>query len=123
MNEENILGLDQIEVENTPIDNIESEVVNLIFVGIDCSGSMHKFVPDMKKSLLDFKTALKESKEVDELLISRANFYDDIVNIEGYKPVGQFNVDYNPDGMTPLYQAICEGSEKLLTYMDYLKQQ
>ena len=44
-NEMIIEGLDDIEVANTSIDDIESENVNLIFVGIDQSGSMH---PDRK---------------------------------------------------------------------------
>ena len=36
-------GLDKVEVANTSINEIDSENVNLIFVGIDRSGSMFGF--------------------------------------------------------------------------------
>lgn len=33
-------GLDEIEIENTSVEEIDSENINLIFLGIDKSGSM-----------------------------------------------------------------------------------
>ena len=38
--EQVIDGLDEVEIANTSIDEIDSENINLIFVGIDKSGSM-----------------------------------------------------------------------------------
>lgn len=38
--EQIIDGLDEVEITNTSIDEIDSENINLIFVGIDKSGSM-----------------------------------------------------------------------------------
>ena len=38
--EQIIDGLDEVEIANTSIDEIDSENINLIFVGIDKSGSM-----------------------------------------------------------------------------------
>ena len=40
-------GLDEIEIENTSIDEIDAENVNLIFIGIDESVSMRPYVSDM----------------------------------------------------------------------------
>lgn len=120
-----VMGLDEIEVENTAIDDINSEVVNLIFVAIDQSGSMGSYVADMKKSLTNFKTALEGSKEVDEMLVARANFnmYKNDIMVGGYKKITEFDTNYRTSGMTPLYDVVIEGAEKLNNYMTYLKDQ
>ena len=47
-------GLEEIEVENTAVDELESENINLIFLGIDESGSMFDYRFDMKKCLMKF---------------------------------------------------------------------
>ena len=41
-------GLDEIEMQNTAVDDIDSENVNLIFIGIDKSGSMSSYRGDMQ---------------------------------------------------------------------------
>lgn len=60
--EQVIDGLDEVEIANTAIDEIDSENINLIFVGIDKSGSMGMYERDMVKALSDFKDALINSK-------------------------------------------------------------
>ena len=60
-NEQVIDGLEEVEVANTSIDEIDSENINLIFVGIDKSGSMGQYQHDMVKALGDFKDALTAS--------------------------------------------------------------
>ena len=122
MNELEIMGIDEIEQENTSIDDIESEVINLIFVAIDESGSMGMYVSDMKDSLQNFKDAITDSKEVDEILVARADFNNHI-NVGGYKKITEFDTNYNANGMTVLYDVIVEGADKLLQYINYLKQQ
>ncbi len=123
-----IMGLDQVEMENTSIDELDSEVVNLINVQIDQSGSMSSYITDMKKSLTDFKDSIVNSKEADTILVARTNFMDCDVDASGYKKIGEFDTDYDADGQTPLYDAIFESVEKLTNdsgngYMDYLKKQ
>lgn len=44
--EQVIDGLDEVEIANTSIDEIDSENINLIFVGIDKSGSMGMYERD-----------------------------------------------------------------------------
>lgn len=123
MSEEMIIdGLDEIEVENTSVDEIDSENINLIFVGIDCSGSMAIFESDMRKALADFKDALINSKEADEILIARADFADRI-KVGGYKKISEFATNYNADGMTALNDTIVEGVDKLEQYRNFLKQE
>ena len=121
-NELDILGMDEIEIENTSVEEIDNESVNLIFVGIDGSGSMYPFVSDMKFSLNEFKNALLDSKEVDEILVARADFAD-YINVGGYKKVSDFDIAYSSNGMTALYDVIVEGSEKLTNYITFLKNQ
>lgn len=118
-----ILGLDEIEVHNTAIDDLDSESVNLIFIGIDQSASMSSFTPDMIAALDEFKNALSNSKEADEMLVARANFYNTHVHVGGYKKIDQFDTDFHTDGMTPLYDVVVEGTEKLTEYMGFLKAQ
>jgi len=117
-----IEGLDAIEIENTSIDDIDSENVNLIFVGIDKSGSMFPYKDDMRACLKDFKAALEGSKEADEMLIARADFSND-VSVGGYKKVCDFDTDFNAGGCTVLHDVIVEGTDKLLKYLAFLKDQ
>lgn len=113
-------GLDDIEIENTSVDEIDSENINLIFLGIDRSGSMTAFINDMKHSLTEFKDALINSKEADEILVARANF-DSSIDVGGYKRIDEFSTDYGTFGCTAMYDAITEGANKLKDYRTFLK--
>ena len=115
-------GLDDIEIENTSVEEIDSENINLIFLGIDQSGSMSSFSNDMKHSLNEFKDALTNSKEADEILVARANF-EDSIDIGGYKKIEEFDTAFKAGGCTAMYDAITEGTEKLKEYRQYLKDQ
>jgi len=115
-------GLDDIEQENTAIDDIESENVNLMMLGIDGSGSMTGFTRDMIQSLEDFKDALVNSKDSNEILVARADFSDD-VTIGGYKSINEFDTSFYTGGMTAMYDTIVQGSKKMLDYRKYLRDQ
>ena len=115
-------GLDEIEVENTAVDDLESESINLIFLGIDESGSMTQYIKDMQNCLTEFKTALTDSKEADEILVARADF-SDFINIGGYKKISEFDTGFATYGCTAMFDTIVEGSEKLIQYRDFLKAQ
>lgn len=116
-----VSGLSDIEVENTAVDDLNFEVVDLNFVAIDQSGSMSCFVQIMKQALSVFKTALVESKESEKMLIARADFYMRNINIGGYKKIEEFDEKtYSAMGGTPMYDTIVEGADKLLKYMEFL---
>lgn len=115
-------GLDEIEVENTAVDDLESESINLIFLGIDESGSMTTYINDMKNCLSEFKIALTDSKEADEILVARADFADDI-KIGGYKKISEFDTGFDVYGCTAMYDTIVDGSQKLKEYRKFLKEQ
>lgn len=115
-------GLNDIETENTSIDDIESENINLMMIGIDCSGSMYKYSTDMIKCLTEFKDALENSKESNDILIARADFEDD-VTIGGYKAIEEFDTTFHDGGCTAMYDCIVQGSQKMLEYRKYLRDQ
>ena len=116
-----VLGLDDIEVQNTTLEEIDAESINLVGLYVDGSGSMHQHVKEMQRALLEFKDALTHSKEKDEILIARGDF-NNTIKVGGYKKIGEFETGYNADGMTALYDVIVEGKEKLVQYMAHLRQ-
>lgn len=122
MSEVVIDGLNEVEVANTSIDEIDSENINLIFVGIDKSGSMGTYQGDMVKALADFKDALTNSKECDEILVARADF-SDTATVGGYKRITEFDTAYSTGGCTAMYDTIIDGTEKLREYRDFLKKE
>jgi uncharacterized protein YegL len=46
-----------------------------------------------------------------------------MINIGGYKKIQEFDEEYDAYGMTSLYDVIIEGKEKLVKYIEYLKEQ
>lgn len=115
------LGAD-IEAQNTAIDDLESENVNLMLIGIDGSGSMSSYRNDMMQCLTDFKDALENSKEANEILVARTDFASDI-DIGGYKAIDEFDTSFSAGGCTAMYDAVVEGSAKMLEYRKYLRDQ
>lgn len=115
------LGAD-IEAQNTAIDDLESENINLMLIGIDGSGSMSSYRNDMMQCLTDFKDALENSKEANEILVARADFASDI-DIGGYKAIDEFDTSFSAGGCTAMYDAVVEGSAKMLEYRKYLRDQ
>lgn len=113
-------GLEDVEAANTSVDEIDSENINLIFVGIDRSGSMSCFTGDMSKALADFKDALTNSKEADDILVAKALFAD-TTTVGGYKRITEFDTSYQTGGCTAMFDTIVDGTEKLKEYRDYLK--
>lgn len=115
-------GLDDIEVENTAVDELDSESINLIFLGIDESGSMSIYIAEMQNCLSEFKKALMESKEADEILLARADF-SGTTKIGGYKKISEFDTGFTTYGCTAMYDTIVEGTNKLKDYRKFLKDQ
>lgn len=115
-------GLEEIEMENTSVEDIDSENINLMFLGIDKSGSMSVFQEDMKHCLNEFKNALGSAKEADEILVAQADF-EDSITIGGYKKISEFDTAFQAGGCTAMYDAVTGGTEKLRKYRKFLKDQ
>lgn len=110
----------QLEMENTPIDEIDNEFVNLFMIGTDSSSSMTQHTNAMQDSLNRFQKSILNSKQADEILMARADF-NSTIDISGYKPVNEFDTNYNASGTTVLHDVIVEGVDRLVQYMDHLK--
>ena len=103
-------GLDELEMENTAVDELDCENINLIFLGIDQSGSMDVYKQEMRQALTGFRDALKNSKEADEILVARANF-DSEIAVGGYKRIEEFDTGFTACGCTAMYDAVVEGTK------------
>lgn len=113
-------GLDETFANNMDVDYIESPVVLLMGFLIDRSSSMQKFEQTMQDCLPHYKNAICESKQADEMLVSKTLFGSDI-EVGGYVAPKDFNVDYSAYGCTKLYDVIIDHRQRLLKYMDQLR--
>jgi len=120
-----ILGLDDMEQENTSMDDLNSESISLIMTNIDQSGSIEQnhLTGTMRKCLASFKKDISESKEKDEMLVAKGTFNNSDINVSGYKKIEEYDVSYISRGGTPLYDSIILTTEKLINYMTFLKDQ
>lgn len=113
-------GLDETYAGNLDVDEVEVSSVTLIDFIIDRSGSMDTFERVMQECLQHYKQSICNSKQADEMLLSKTLF-DNIIETGGYVAPEDLNTDYEARGTTRLYDAIVERRQRLLDYMDQLK--
>ncbi len=106
-------------VPNIDISEIDNDHMYLMFVALDCSGSMSRHTSEMIKAMDSFKDSIEGSKQDDEMLISMARFDEDI-DVTGFQNVKDMDTSYQAGGMTRLYDTIIVGQERLMDYMDQL---
>lgn len=116
-----VLGMDVVEMVNTPIDDLETESVDLICLVLDKSGSMSRFQHVMKDCLDRLRIALVGSKAADEILLSKTLFDSDVIALSGYKPLKEFSADYSVGSVTALYDAIILTADNHLRYSEFLR--
>lgn len=114
------------------IDAIDSEEVTLVSVIIDASGSMSQHRNAVIKSYNEsFLGPMRKAKNADSILVSLWVFSEvgdpsKLVRlIHSYLPVSQCPdltaSDYDPDGMTPLNQAVYSGEMGQVAYGQTLR--
>lgn len=113
-------GLDETYAANADPDEIEVASVLLADFIIDASGSMGTFERVMQECLKSYKSANCNSKQADEMLLSKTLFDNTIVT-GGYVAPEDFNTDYYTGGSTRLFDAIIERRQRLLDYMNQLE--
>lgn len=113
-------GLDETYASNIDVDDVEAAAVMLVDFLIDGSGSMWPFESVMKECLEHYKNAIANSKQADEMLVSKTIFANEI-KTGGYVAPEDFNTDYEANGCTRLYDAIIDRRQRMLDYMDQLK--
>lgn len=113
-------GLDETYATNMDIDDVVSPSIMLVDFLIDGSGSMHKHERTMCECLEHYKEAISNSKQADEMLVSKTVF-ESTITTGGYVQPEDFNTDYSADGRTRLYDAIIDRRQRMLEYMKQLK--
>lgn len=114
------------------IDEIDSEEVTLVTVLIDASDSMWSHRGEVLKSYQEqFLDPLRKAKNADSILVSAWVFSaigdpkDNVRLIHGYTPVPKCpdltTSDYEPNGMTPLLDAVMKGVTGLVSYGQNLR--
>ena len=113
-------GLDENYATNADIDEIESASVMLADFILDGSGSMDPYETIMQDCLGHYKSAIVNSKQADEMLVSKTIFSSKIIT-GGYVIPDDFDTSYSSYGATRLYDTIIERRQRLLEYMEQLK--
>lgn len=112
-----------IETVNDSIDDLDSEDVTLMGLAIDNSLSMRPYISAMCDAMEATKKALLDSKNADEIRISRIDF-DNESKASGYLPISDMDTAYMKpigDGTTAIYDMIVKDGEALREYRKYLR--
>ncbi len=115
-----IAGLDETYTRNLDPEKVECPIVMLVDFLIDGSGSMSEYEGTMRECLVHYKSAIIDSKQADEILISKTIF-ETKVHEGGYAPIEDLNTDYTANRCTSLYDAIVKRHEAMLKYVEALK--
>lgn len=113
-------GLDDTYATNMDVDDVVSPSIMLVDFLIDGSGSMDPYERTMCECLEHYKEAISNSKQSDEMLVSKTVF-ESTIETGGYVAPEDFNTDYSAGGCTRLYDAIIDRRQRMLDYMDQLK--
>ncbi|MCI9177919.1 MAG: VWA domain-containing protein [Clostridia bacterium] len=112
-----VAGLDETYAENMDACEIEAARVTNFGIFVDGSGSMLHWEDIMRDCLQHVKNAILGSKQADEIQVGITRFASQVVP-GGYQPVGKMSTDYYASGRTLLYDAIVDGTPRLLNYMN-----
>lgn len=112
MSEEMFGNIDAEVTPHIPTDEVENDHMFLMGIVRDRSGSMGSYQGVMQKSTGEFINSIKGSKSDDEILVSLTEF-DDQIDSYGYQNVSDMPTDFQPRGMTRLYDAVIVAQERL----------
>lgn len=115
-----IEGLDEAYGSNVDVDEVLSACVTLVDLNVDGSGSMWPNEKAMTECLAHYKKAISNSKQADEMLVSKTVFNGEI-HTGGYVVPDDFDTSYVANGITRLYDAIIERRQRMLDYMEQLR--
>lgn len=113
-------GLDETYATNMDVEEVEAPSVMLVDFLIDGSGSMDPYEIAMRECLEHYREAIVNSKQADEMMVSKTVF-ESRIETGGYVAPEDFNTDYTAGGCTRLYDAIIDRRQRMLDYMDQLK--
>lgn len=112
-------GLDEAMEANLDVDELESANTTVIDFIIDGSGSMSDVELSMRDCLEHYKNAISNSKQADEMVVSKTVF-NSYVDNGGYVKPEDFDPSYYTSGRTKLYDAIIGRHQMLVDYMNQI---
>ena len=111
-------------------DKLGATEYTLVSVIIDITGSVYKFADELLETLKSIVKACQKSPRAENLLLRVVTFNNvfGLVEIHGFKPLHEIdiNLDYHqfdPDGLTPLWDAVDTSIEATLEYAKDLADQ
>mgnify|MGYP004595712605 CR=1 FL=1 len=113
-------GLDETYATNMDVDDIVSPSIMLVDFLIDGSSSMYPYERVMCECLKHYREAIVNSKQADEMMVSKTIF-ESSIQTGGYVAPEDLNTDYTSNGCTRLYDAIIDRRQRMLDYMDQLR--
>ena len=129
MMREEFNNLDAIEIDgyedaldqNVDVEELETATPYLCVVAIDKSGSMedYEYSGVMTDCLQNFRSAILNSKQADEMLTAKITFGSS-VDIGGFVKPEDFDCSYSTSGCTALYDSIVAGRKLSIDYMDQI---
>ncbi len=115
-----VAGLDESHADNLDVDDVLASSITLVDFVIDSTGSMWDYEDAMNDCLEHYKQAIVNSKQADEMLVSKTLFNDEI-KTGGYVAPEDFDTSYSAYGVTRLYDAIIDRRQRMLDYMEQLR--
>ncbi|MBI2591087.1 MAG: hypothetical protein HYW34_00175 [Candidatus Brennerbacteria bacterium] len=113
---EKIGGAQVFKFSAIRIEHLEARATEytLVTIAIDVTGSTRNFADDLRKCLIIAVESCKKSPRSDNLLLRVIIFSSSLNNgieeIHGFKPLNEIDPQkypvFNPNGMTPLYDAV-----------------
>lgn len=113
-------GLEETFGTNVDVEEVLSSNAMLVKILVDGSTSMERYEDAMRDCLEHYRSAISNSKQADEMLVSKTEFSSNI-RTGGYVVPADFDTSYHADGCTKLYDAIVEGRRSMMNYMEQLR--
>lgn len=106
-------GVQAFQFSGTRIDHLGATEYTLVTIAVDVTGSVEGFENDLRKCLMTAVESCKKSPRSANLLIRVILFSSSlpggVEEIHGFKPLGEIDSSsypqFNPGGMTPLFDA------------------
>lgn len=117
---QNLDGQTGLGCVGAQVDDLNTDDVTLVSIIIDESSSMDHVRDDVIDAFNTMARALNDSKAADSILLSAWTFADHPKLLFGYTPIANVKdltrAEYNPSGMTALYDATLDGMTGIIGY-------
>lgn len=133
-----LMATDDMDVHNIPgpgtfqfsavrPENLGATEYTLVTVVVDTTGSVRDFAGDLLKMVKNIVGACRKSPRADNLMLRLVTFNANVIEAHGFKPLNTIQEndynDFNPTGMTALYDAAFSSIAATIQYAQTLVDQ